>query len=292
MKLKLTNFILFFFSISASLLSYDYNMSICALFQNEAPYLKEWIEFHRLVGVNHFWLYNNNSQDSYLQVLDPYIREGVVELIDWPSVQTDDRNIYQMEAFNDCIAKSRYRTKWLAIIGIDEFIVPVTEKSISALLTPFEQIPNVGGVKVFSQYFGTSNLWRIPAGQTLIESLILKAQWNHVMNLTTKTICRPERVQKYWANTGAFYPPFIAVTLNGKPGLDQPIQINKLRIHHYWTRHEEFFYSTKIPRREKLEQRDYSNEEIHQLIDDLDRVYDPTILRFVPQLRAKLGLNT
>ena len=38
-----------------------YNVAVCAIFKNEAPYLKEWIEFNHLVGVEHFYLYNNNS---------------------------------------------------------------------------------------------------------------------------------------------------------------------------------------------------------------------------------------
>ena len=38
-----------------------YNVTICAIFKNEAPYLREWIEFNRVVGIEHFYLFNNNS---------------------------------------------------------------------------------------------------------------------------------------------------------------------------------------------------------------------------------------
>ena len=31
-----------------------YQVSICAIFKNEAKYLKEWIEFHKIIGVEHF----------------------------------------------------------------------------------------------------------------------------------------------------------------------------------------------------------------------------------------------
>ncbi len=51
---------------------YSYYLSIGAIFNDEADYLKEWIEYHRLAGpVEHFYLYNNNSQDHYLDVLQP-----------------------------------------------------------------------------------------------------------------------------------------------------------------------------------------------------------------------------
>ena len=53
------------FILFSSLEAKSYNVSACAIFQNEAPYLKEWIEYHRLIGVEHFYLYNNGSTDNY-----------------------------------------------------------------------------------------------------------------------------------------------------------------------------------------------------------------------------------
>ena len=34
-------------------LMHRFELAIAAIFRNEAPYLREWIEFHRLVGVEH-----------------------------------------------------------------------------------------------------------------------------------------------------------------------------------------------------------------------------------------------
>ena len=59
----------------------QYKVSIGAIFKNEALYLKEWIEFHRIVGVEHFYLYNNNSDDNYREVLEPYIKRNIVTLV-------------------------------------------------------------------------------------------------------------------------------------------------------------------------------------------------------------------
>jgi hypothetical protein len=35
-----------------------------AIFKDEASYLPEWFEFHRLVGVERFFLYDNGSSDG------------------------------------------------------------------------------------------------------------------------------------------------------------------------------------------------------------------------------------
>ena len=59
-----------------------YKVSICAIFKNEAFYLKEWLEFNHLVGVEHFYMYNNKSEDRFEAVLEPYIKKGLVTLVE------------------------------------------------------------------------------------------------------------------------------------------------------------------------------------------------------------------
>ena len=51
-------------------------LSVCAIYKNEARYLAEWLEFHLLAGVEHFFLYNNDSTDDHREVLAPYLRAG------------------------------------------------------------------------------------------------------------------------------------------------------------------------------------------------------------------------
>ena len=59
-------------------------LSMCAVFRDEGPYLREWVEFHRLMGVERFFLYDHYSADAHRDALAPYIEEGVVVLHDWP----------------------------------------------------------------------------------------------------------------------------------------------------------------------------------------------------------------
>ncbi len=109
-----------------------YNVSICAIFKDEATYLKEWIEFHKIVGVEHFYLYNNNSSDNYKDILKPYIDDNIVTLIDWPQKQC------QVEAYQDCAKKFSLETKWIAYIDLDEFIIPNQFDDIYSFLKQFD----------------------------------------------------------------------------------------------------------------------------------------------------------
>src|SRR5579883_479648 len=81
-----------------------YNLSIVAIFRNEKPYLREWIEYHRLVGVDHFYLYNNKSSDGSLEVLSPFIARGIVTLIDWPD--TLEETLFNKEEYDTIWALS------------------------------------------------------------------------------------------------------------------------------------------------------------------------------------------
>lgn len=125
-----------------------YRVSFCTIFKNEAPYLREWIEFHKVVGVDHFYMYNNNSEDDYLSVLQPYIQSGDVTLVPWPYNQA------QMECYKDCIQNFSKETQWLGFIDLDEFVTPKSTEDIYSFLKPFEK--NRGSVMLYWKLFGTS----------------------------------------------------------------------------------------------------------------------------------------
>jgi hypothetical protein len=266
--------------------SCTYNLSACAIFQNESPFLKEWIEYHRIVGVEHFYLYNNNSTDDYSAVLAPYVQQGIVELFDWSSPPQVDWTPYQQQAYNDCVQRSIGHTRWLAVIDIDEFIVPVRAPNIQALLKKFDT-KEIGGLMCFWQMFGTSNCHKLDPTKPMIEQLILKAPVNHPWNHQVKSICKPHIVARYAVHGAHYKRGYYDVTTKHKSG-PQQIVIDEIRIHHYWTRDEDFCFNVKIPRRERCEGRPYRIDQMEALIRDFNQVEDTTIHRFLPALKSSL----
>ena len=80
---------------------YQYDFGVCAIFQNEARFMKEWIEFYKIIGAQHFYLYNNKSTDNYLDILKPYVEQGEVELFDW---NYSNQGLYaQDRAYDDAL---------------------------------------------------------------------------------------------------------------------------------------------------------------------------------------------
>ena len=39
-------------------------IAVCAIFKDEAPYLLEWLAFHKMIGIDLFVLYDNGSTDG------------------------------------------------------------------------------------------------------------------------------------------------------------------------------------------------------------------------------------
>ena len=129
-----------------------YKVSICAIFKDEEEFLKEWLEFHLMVGIEHFYMYNNNSSDGCLGILKPYMDKGVVTLVDWEAPHA------QMAAYADAIEKYSGETKWIGFIDLDEFVVPVKGRNIYRALEPFND--KAGAVVVYWRYFGSSGIAR------------------------------------------------------------------------------------------------------------------------------------
>lgn len=114
---------------------YKYDLTICAIFKNEAIFFKEWIIYHNMLGVQHFYLYNNNSTDEYKLILQPFIDDGLVTLIEWPEIPG------QITAYKNWYENYRYESKWCSFLDLDEFICPYKEIDIASWLKRHEKYP-------------------------------------------------------------------------------------------------------------------------------------------------------
>lgn len=266
-----------------------YYLSICAIFRNEARFLREWIEYHRLLGVEHFYLFNNLSTDDYASVLAPYIEEGVVELFQWPYQPRIEKNWtkVQCRAYNSIVKTRGHETYWLAIIDIDEFIVPVQPQDLKTFLKKYQKYAGLG---INWQIYGTSFVDHIPEDQTLIGTLTLKAPRNLDRNRFVKTIFQPGKVIEVKKPHHCIYKKgYYHVTENKEPfaenkSITDSVSVSKIRINHYVYRDEEFFYGEK--QRRFLEW--FPDAKSLEMEPNYNRVEDPIMLRYVPYLEKKL----
>lgn len=209
-----------------------YALAACLRFKNEARYLREWIEFHRLFGFEHFYLYNNNSTDNFQEVLQSYIRDGIVTIHDWPSVPASPG------ADLHCIETYRHEARWIAFIDADEFLFTPDGSDIKAVLAEFEAFP---AVAVNWIYFGSSGHERRPEG-SVTENYLLRAA---KANRHVKSIVNPRKVIKYENSHHWFYSrAALAVNEAGERvygSFHEPPSVERLRINHYYSKSAEDF---------------------------------------------------
>ena len=144
--------------------SKKYYATICAIFKNEAKYFKEWLEYYQEIGIDHFYLYNNNSDDNYQKVLAPYIKEGLVTLVEWPEKPG------QMSSYLNCIETFSDEADWIGFIDLDEFICPVKYYKVSQWLQKFERYPTA---YIFWKFFGSKGTFNESEYNLVSEHFIL-----------------------------------------------------------------------------------------------------------------------
>jgi hypothetical protein len=259
--------------------NYKWDFAVVTIFRDEAPYLKEWIEFHKLVGAQHFYLYNNLSSDDYLTVLEPYIKKGEVELFECPYVHNnaDEFNAIATRAFEDAHQRAKGKVKWLAMLDSDEFLYVVDGRKIQDYLEPLMKT-KIGGVLVHWYMFGTSNVPFVPKDKLMIEMLTLTGGKHELY----KTIYRPEKVKRV---VNQHYCEYKSGYKHHENIQDK---FGDIRINHYWARDEFFFNNIKIPRRILYGTPQETSELWNSLMNDHP---DDAIAPYIKPLRKKMGLD-
>ena len=161
----------------------QYNLAICSIAKDEGPYIAEWIEWHISVGVEKFFFYDNGSTDNTRAVLEPYINKGIVEYVFFPGYRK------QIAAYDDCIERHRFDTRWLAFIDLDEFIVPVKH----ATVTEFLQDMDCAGVEINWLTYGSSGQVE-KSDSPVMKRFTKHSFFEHPINRHVKSIIDPRRV--------------------------------------------------------------------------------------------------
>jgi len=204
-------------------------LSICAIAKNEGCYFQEWLEYHLLVGVEKFYIYDNESTDDSRKILEPYIKAGIVEYIYWPGQKQ------QISTYKNCVARYKYDTEWLAIIDLDEFIVPIETKTIPKFLEKFKHQPCL---EINWLLYGSGG-YETKTDELVMERFKRRSELNFSTNRHVKTIVNP-RLFRHMINphTVLCLNNRMPVDTNGNPCLldfpqREPLH-DKIRINHYY----------------------------------------------------------
>jgi glycosyl transferase family 92 len=257
-------------------------IAVCAIFKDEAPFLLEWLAFHRMIGVDLFVLYDNGSSDGGAAVIRRSNFARNVTLIDWP-----DRP-GQLSAYNHFRVHHAPRFTWAAFIDIDEYIMPVSGSSIRHILmrpcyAAYSQI------LLQWRVFGPSGHDRRPAG-LVIENYTQRMPDAARVSRHVKPIVRTAALQGIDHTPHAAECSGPACNTRGETVLPYAIQPTDCHdvmvVNHYFTRsREDWLVKRRRGRGDSLEP---YHEQVFADVAAQATVDDRRALRWVPRLHALL----
>lgn len=264
-------------------------MSLCLIstFKNESHILKEWITHYLNQGVDKFLLTDNNSNDDYLPILQPYIDANIVEL------KIDTRHAVQTATYNKYLQNAK-QYDWALVCDLDEFVYARNEfrtikdylytlpKSITQIFIPwkifgsngFDSINKAHPDKIVKNFTKRINYDKNTGFQCVIIN-------NNIKYSLAKCIVRPKYLNKFDVH-GHYPKPNNSITSDN---LSQNIHSNNtfckidedilaqsnLHLNHYAIQSFEWFMRVKATRGDisNIKQNDVRNEGYFRSFDSV-----------------------
>ncbi|KAG6659638.1 glycosyltransferase family 92 protein RCOM_0530710-like [Carya illinoinensis] len=179
----------------------QYEMCVCTMLRNQARFLKEWVMYHARIGVQRWFIYDNNSDDDIEEVInnvvdmlsktkdiDKEVSYNITRHV-WPWIKT------QEAGFSHCALRARDTCEWVGFIDVDEFFYLPSGLVLHDVLQNQSRYSYVGEVRVSCYSFGPSSLKHVPEqGVTAGYNCRLAAPERH------KSIVKPEALNSTLIN--------------------------------------------------------------------------------------------
>lgn len=222
-------------------------LALHAMFKDEAPWLAEWLDWHFSQGVDHVFLTNDQSSDHFREVLDPYIKKGLVSLED----SIDDPDFYhrEQEAKNRLLRRAK-DYQWIAFLDSDEFLF--SEIPLKELLASLPS--NASGMVLNWLIYGTAHVAELASGESLLKKMKRRFPDNHEEHYQVKTIVATQKGagffhhNPHYPNYSPLAPLFWSDGKRFRPN-EKRLLHKPAHIKHYWYRSENYFKQQKRARR-------------------------------------------
>jgi hypothetical protein len=260
-------------------------VAVHCMFQNEASFIKEWLDYYFSQGIDHIFLTNDFSTDNIEEVLAPYVKRGWVTL----EKGRRDLNFYQREMFhkNQVLKKQRKNYQWLGFLDGDEFVFHRDKRLKEALL----EKSGYPGLVFSSFMYGTSGVASLKGHELMIEKLTHRFANEHKEHKHVKSFIQPSYGFHFF-NCNPHYPQYSPKARlfwpDGKRFVpaENRIHDGEMRLNHYWYRTEDFYAKVKRPRRIFFEGGERPSKMENWHIKNANAIFDPVLVPAKAELKA------
>ncbi|KAL5057361.1 hypothetical protein RYX36_028965 [Vicia faba] len=182
-----------------------HELCICTMLRNQARFIKEWVIYHSKIGVQRWFIYDNNSDDDIENEI-AYLQDAGYNITWhlWAWVKT------QEAGFAHCALRARASCEWLGFIDVDEFFNVRIKVDLRHVIWHYSKPgKNVAEIRTPCYSFGPSGLKDVPSqGVMMGYTCRLAGRERH------KSIIRPDALNQTLINVVHHFhltPPFVAV---------------------------------------------------------------------------------
>jgi len=262
-------------------------LTLGAVICNQEHYVKEWLAFHHLVGVERFVIVLHKCTDKTEKKIRelPFQKKIHVHRI------VNDEQFVQLGTYLWIMKQYGKYTKWMMFLDSDEFYFGTREDNLRTILTDYEQH---GGLASNWLEFGSNGHIVKPPGLS-IEAFTKRAHDCHAPHYSFKSIIQPKCFQKILSPHLAVTNPLTVtedhreVNVNWVWIGDRRPSHEIVRVNHYHTRSMEDWVERyrrgqcNDPEQKHTPEHMY-NSRIFKSRDHED-VHDTCILRFAERLK-------
>ncbi|CAK9180463.1 unnamed protein product [Ilex paraguariensis] len=168
----------------------QHEMCICTMLRNQARFLREWVMYHARIGVQRWFIYDNNSDDGIADVVESLVAGNFnISRHVWPWIKT------QEAGFAHCALRARDSCEWVGFIDVDEFFHLPEGLSLHNVLMNQSRPSDVAELRASCHNFGPSGLTQVPVKGVMVGyTCRLSAPERH------KSIVKPEALNSTLIN--------------------------------------------------------------------------------------------
>jgi hypothetical protein len=275
------------------------SIAVVAILRDEQRFVEEWIAYHRVIGVDRFFLYDHDPSRPLRSLL--HAHESYVAVVDWSGdLSALPGTTAQLKAYTHALGLLPSDCSWVAFIDGDEFIVLRRHARLGEFLAGFDRFATV----VLNWHsFGHNGYYDDPPG--LITASLTRRR--AAPSPRTKTITRPEAIASISSAHGCVLRfPGLPADANGRiyRKFLYPGKTDVAHVNHYGCRSFRRFmarvergdvsFSKETPdlpaeHRWRLDEELCLRQFVQSIAKDHNEMLDDYLLRYESAIRAHMA---
>jgi len=134
-------------------------ITLVGMFRNESKYIKEWLSYYYLLGIEDFIIFLHKNTDNSIAIINSLKFKDQIKII-----QIDEENTsgvyFQNHVYDQAIKIAK--TKYIIYLDIDEFLYLPAFNNINDYLSNISA--DIGGVAIYQNIFGSCGHTKSPEG--------------------------------------------------------------------------------------------------------------------------------